>query len=211
MSKPNENHGCACSCPNMPTDQAVDSGRRQMLTNALALAAMAPMAAMADGEGAEGAPKRSTKPQEGDKLAFMLGEKEGKEILPSDLKIGAEPTLAYPLDPATGKAQVAKASLLVVVRLKPEDLKPGSAKNAADGGVVAFSSMCTHYGCPITTLHPSGSQVVCNCHGSVFNAADRGVVTNGPATRRLAMLPLELKDGAIVVKGKFDGPLGPPT
>ncbi len=208
MSKPTSqapsDNACACCSA---AGEPADAGRRQMLTSALALAAMAPIAAMAQ----EGEAKRSTKPEPGDKLAFMLGEKQGKEILPADLKIGGEPTLAYPLDPTTGKALVSKAGLLVVVRLKPEDLKPGSAKNAADGGVVAFSSMCTHYGCPITTLHPTGTQVVCNCHGSVFNAADRGVVTNGPATRRLAMLPLELKDGAIVVKGKFDGPLGPPT
>ena len=82
--------------------------------------------------------------------------------------------------------------------------------DAADG-IVAYSSLCTHYGCPITTLHPSQTQIVCNCHGSVFNAADRGVVTNGPAQRRLAMLPLAIKDGAVIVTGKFDGPLGPPT
>ena len=110
----------------------------------------------------------------------------------------------------TGKVLISKANLLTVVRLKPADLKPTSARNAADG-IVAFSSLCTHYGCPITTLHPSQTQIVCNCHGSVFDAANRGAVTQGPATRRLAMLPLTLKDGALVVSGKFDGPLGPPT
>lgn len=204
MSKPKQENDRVCRCEGEPAD----SGRRQMLTGALTLAALA--ASSLPTMAQDALPSRSTKPEPGDKLAFMMGPKEGKEILPSDLKAGDQPTLAYPLDPTTGKALVSKAGMLVVVRLKPEDLKPASAKNAADG-VVAFSSLCTHYGCPITTLHPSGTQVVCNCHGSVFNAADHGVVTNGPATRRLAMLPLTLKDGAIVVTGKLDGPLGPPT
>ncbi len=198
--KPTSN--CACHC------QEPDSGRRNVLTGALALAlaplASASLSAMAQAAG------RSARPEPGDRLAFMMGDNKGKEIKLTDLAAGMAPTMAYPMDPATGKVMESRVNLLVVVRLKPEELKPTSAKNAADG-VVAFSSLCTHYGCPVTTLHPSKTQVVCNCHGSVFDAADRGVVTHGPATRRLPMLPLAIKDGALIVAGKFDGPLGPPT
>lgn len=192
----------SCSC------HEPDSGRRSLLTGALALAA-APLG-MAGSSAVMAQAARDSKPQVGDRLAFMLGPKKDKEITPADIVEGAEPTLAYPLDPATGKVMISRASLLVVVRLKPADLKPSSAKNAADG-VVAFTSLCSHYGCPVTSLHPSKTQIVCNCHGSVFDAANRGTVTQGPAVRRLAMLPLELKDGAIVVAGKLDGPIGPPT
>ncbi|KRA46333.1 Rieske (2Fe-2S) protein [Pseudoxanthomonas sp. Root630] len=209
MSETKEHAGCACAC----TDQPDDGGRRSMLTGALALAALAPMAMVssaASAQAAAPAPTRGPKPEPGDKLAFMIGPKAGKEVKPADIEVGKPPVLAYPMDPATGKVLISKANLLTVVRLKPADLKPTSARNAADG-IVAFSSLCTHYGCPITTLHPSQTQIVCNCHGSVFDAANRGAVTQGPATRRLAMLPLTIKDGALVVSGKFDGPLGPPT
>lgn len=191
---------CACAGP--------DAGRRSMLGGALALAALAPLRAIGQTVAAEGA--RGTKPEPGDRLAFMVGERKDQEIKPADLVVGAVPTLAYPLDPASGKVLVSRVGLLTVARLKPESIKPASARNAADG-IVAFSALCTHYGCPITTLHPSQSQIVCNCHGSVFDAADRGAVTQGPATRRLAMLPLAIKDGALVVAAKFDGPLGPPA
>jgi Rieske Fe-S protein len=179
-----------------------------MLGGALALAALAPFASLGQTVAVEGA--RGTKPEPGDRLAFMVGERKDQEIKPADLVVGAAPTLAYPLDPASGKVLVSRVGLLTVVRLKPDSIKPASAKHTADG-IVAFSAVCTHYGCPITTLHPSQSQIVCNCHGSVFDAADRGVVTQGPATRRLAMLPLAIRDGALVVAAKFDGPLGPPT
>jgi len=183
-----------------------------MLGGALALAALAPLAGTAGDADAQDAapPARSQKPEPGDRLAFMIGPKQGKEVLPADVEVGAAPVLAYPMDPASGKVLISKANLLTVVRLKPDQLQPSSAKNAADG-IVAFSSLCTHYGCPITTLHPGQTQIVCNCHGSVFDAANRGAVTQGPATRRLAMLPVTIENGALVVAGKFDGPLGPPT
>lgn len=198
MTKPS-NAACRCACA------AHDAGRRNLLTGALALAALAPLAAIGETGAARG-----TKPEPGDRLAFMVGERKGQEIKPADLVFGAAPTLAYPIDPASGKVLVSRVGLLTVVRLKPESFKPASAKNAADG-IVAFSALCTHYGCPITTLHPSQSQIVCNCHGSVFDATDRGVVTQGPATRRLAMLPLAIQDGSLVVAAKFDGPIGPPA
>jgi Rieske Fe-S protein len=175
-----------------------------VLTGALALAFASSVAS------GSARAERSPKPQAGDRLAFMVGERKDQEIKPADLEIGKEPTLAYPMDPATGKVLTSRVGLLVVVRLKPEDLQPSSQPNAAEG-IVAFSALCTHYGCPVTTLHPSQSQIVCNCHGSVFNAADKGAVTAGPATRRLSMLPLAIKEGALVVAGNLDGPVGPPT
>lgn len=199
---------CAVSCACQP----LDGGRRNILAGALALAALAPMAAASLGAAAATAPAsgtRSRKPEPGDKLAFMVGPKQGKEVLVKDIQVGKPPSLAYPMDPQSGKVLISKANLLTVVRLKPADLKPTSARNAVEG-IVAFSSLCTHYGCPITTLHPSQTQIVCNCHGSIFDAANRGAVTQGPATRRLAMLPLTIKDGILLVAGKFDGPIGPP-
>lgn len=200
----NEISPTPCTCCGAEQSDKPDAGRRSVLTaGALALSALAiPGAVLAQSAAVR-------KPEPGDKLAFMLGDRTGQEVKPDDVKVGAEPVLAYPLDPS-GKVLLAKANLLTVVRLSADQLQPASAKNAADG-IVAFSSLCTHYGCPITTLHPDKTQIVCNCHGSIFDAANRGAVIQGPATRRLAMLPLTLKDGAIVVDGKFDGPLGPPT
>ena len=205
MSKPNGSRGCGCGC----ACGSPDARRRQPLGNALKLAAAAPLIAALPAAAQE-APSRGKDPQVGDKLAFMVGPKQGQEILPEDMKVGEPPVLAYPMDPASGQVLVSRAGLLTLVRLDPKDLQPASAKNAADG-VVAFSSLCTHYGCPVTTLHPSQTQIVCNCHGSVFDAGNRGAVTQGPATRRLAMLPLEIRDGALFVSGAFDGPIGPPT
>ncbi len=196
MAVEENTNGGGCGC------QAPDSGRRKALGSLLALA-LAPLAP-APAEAAPGA-----RPEPGHRLAFMMGDRQGQEIKPADVVIGQPPVLAYPMD-ASGKVLESRIAMLTVVRLKESDIGPKAQPNAADG-IVAYSALCTHYGCPITTLHPSQSQIVCNCHGSVFDAGNRGVVTTGPATRRLAMLPLKLENGSLVVAAKFDGPLGPPT
>lgn len=183
---------CACHVP--------DSGRRKALGGMLALA-LAPLASPAPAAGA--------RPEPGHRLAFMVGDRKGQEIKPEDLVVGSAPVLAYPLD-ASGTLLESRIAMLTVVRLKESDIGDTVKPHAADG-IVAYSALCTHYGCPITNIDPSHTKIVCNCHGSVFDAGNRGVVTAGPATRRLALLPLKLENGSLVVAGKFDGPLGPPT
>lgn len=187
---------CRCACDAAPHDPS----RRQALAGTIAV--LVPAAAL----GQSG----TRRPEAGDSLTFVAEDRLGQPLKPADLAIGAPPTLAYPVDPASGKPLVSRVNMLSVARIAPDALKPTSAKNAADG-VVAFSALCTHAGCPVTSLHPGKTQLVCNCHGSVFDACDRGIVTTGPATRRLAMLPLALKDGVLTIAGRFDGPLGPPT
>jgi len=184
--------------------EVADTGRRQLLTSTLALLAVGSLPVLAQEGG------RSRRPEVGDRLSFIAGERKGQEITPGDLKVGEKPLLAYPLDPASNTQLRSRINLLTLVRLKPGDLKPASARNAAEG-IVAFSAVCTHTGCPVTSLHPSHTKIVCDCHGSIFDAADRGVVAGGPATRRLSMLPLKIEQGHLMIAGNFDGPLGPPS
>lgn len=46
------------------------------------------------------------------------------------------------------------------------------------GQFKAFSSICTHQGCPVAEV--TDGQILCPCHGSAFSAAD-GSVLQGPA------------------------------
>lgn len=59
------------------------------------------------------------------------------------------------------------------------------------GEFKAFSSICTHQGCPVGKVE--GGEIVCPCHGSAFSVTDGSVLT-GPATA-----PLE--EAAISVDG----------
>ena len=64
------------------------------------------------------------------------------------------------------------------------------------GEFVAFSSICTHQGCPVSDV--SNGTINCACHGSQFSVEDGSVVA-GPAASPLP--PVEVSvDGDSVVR-----------
>ena len=64
------------------------------------------------------------------------------------------------------------------------------------GEFKAFSTVCTHQGCPITKI--DGDEIECNCHGSRFAVAD-GSVANGPANKPLKELKVTVKGQDLTV------------
>ena len=148
------------------------------------------------------------RPQPGDVLVFAQGDRKHQEIRPEDLELGGPQQLAWPKDPA---AQVvrdgSRLNQLVVVRLAPEELSEATAGNAAEG-VVAYSAVCTHQNCPVSMWKSSNSTLYCSCHGTEFDPKNNAEVVNGPAPRRLAALPLEVKDGLLVAAAELQGKVG---
>jgi Rieske Fe-S protein len=71
------------------------------------------------------------------------------------------------------------------------DIPVGGGKIFSDAATVitqptkgefkAFSSICTHAGCPVAAVTDT---INCNCHGSKFSITD-GSVVNGPASKPL--------------------------
>ncbi|MCW5219867.1 arsenate reductase (azurin) small subunit [Verminephrobacter aporrectodeae subsp. tuberculatae] len=63
--------------------------------------------------------------------------------------------------------------------------------NAVPGGdIVAFSSMCTHMGCPVT--YDGGTRTFkCGCHYSIFDPENSGQMVCGQATEDLPKIQLE--------------------
>ena len=61
----------------------------------------------------------------------------------------------------------------------------------------AFSSICTHAGCPVTEVTDT---ITCRCHGSRFSLTD-GSVLAGPATRPLAGKAVTVTGSTVVVAG----------
>jgi rieske iron-sulfur protein len=100
---------------------------------------------------------------------------------------------------------------LLVVRLNPAELDDDTRQRAADG-IVAYSAICSHAGCPVTAW-VKGAQgdkdvLKCVCHNSEYDPRQSGQVVFGPAPRRLAALPLAAADGSIAVAAKFVGKVG---
>jgi Rieske Fe-S protein len=64
----------------------------------------------------------------------------------------------------------------------------------AAGTFKAFTAVCTHMGCLVSTV--SDNLIHCPCHGSAFHVAD-GSVANGPAPQPLAEIPIKVANGEI--------------
>ncbi|MDP3891610.1 ubiquinol-cytochrome c reductase iron-sulfur subunit [Nocardioides sp.] len=107
--------------------------------------------------------------------------------------------------------QMAKAAV-ILVRMPPRDItfSEKSPENWAVDGIVCYSKICTHVGCPIALWERKSHHLLCPCHQSTFDLADAGRVVFGPAARALPQLPLMVDDeGYLVAQSDFLEPVGP--
>ena len=65
------------------------------------------------------------------------------------------------------------------------------------GAFKAFTAICTHQGCIVSTV--ADGTIDCPCHGSKFSIKD-GSVVNGPATSPLAHIAIKV-EGTSIVQG----------
>ncbi len=68
----------------------------------------------------------------------------------------------------------------------------------AAGEFRAFSAVCTHQGCPVSTI--ADGTINCPCHGSRFSIED-GSVVHGPADQPLASLTARTDGDQVAVSG----------
>jgi ubiquinol-cytochrome c reductase iron-sulfur subunit len=88
-------------------------------------------------------------------------------------------------------------------------LDPQRAHWAPDG-LVAYSKVCTHAGCPVGLYEAEPNQLLCPCHQSAFDVLRGAKPVLGPAARALPQLPLRIDAaGLVVAEGDFSSPVGP--
>lgn len=178
----------------------------------LILAALAGMAACTSAIADEDQPGSDERPQKGDVLVFSEGEHASEIIKPQDLKLGGPPVRAWPKDPTTSVIRKgSRLNEILLVRLDPAELDDETRARFADG-LVAYSAICTHAGCPVTAWvkETTGDKDVfkCFCHNSEYDPRQSAQVVFGPAPRRLAALPLARTGDLFTVAGTFVGKIG---
>jgi ubiquinol-cytochrome c reductase iron-sulfur subunit len=78
------------------------------------------------------------------------------------------------------------------------------------GGLVAFSKICTHAGCPASLYNVQTYQLVCPCHQSTFDVLSDCKPVFGPAPRSLPQLPITTnEEGYVVAQSDYTQPVGP--
>jgi Rieske Fe-S protein len=106
-----------------------------------------------------------------------------------------------PASSGSGAGSPAPANLLATTAQVPEGGgKIISGKNVvitqpAAGSFKAFTAVCTHQGCIVSTV--AGGTIDCPCHGSKFSIKD-GSVVNGPAASPLAAVAITVQGTSIV-------------
>lgn len=77
-------------------------------------------------------------------------------------------------------------------------------------GIIAFSKVCTHAGCPVGLYEATSRQLLCPCHQSAFDVLEGAKPVSGPAAWPLPQLPLSVDpDGVLRSTGDFSAPVGP--
>jgi ubiquinol-cytochrome c reductase iron-sulfur subunit len=78
------------------------------------------------------------------------------------------------------------------------------------GGIIAYSKICTHVGCPAALYEQTTHHILCPCHQSTFDALDSAKVIFGPAARPLPQLPIGVdSEGYLIATSDFKEPVGP--
>lgn len=142
-------------------------------------------------------------PAVGDFLADAYAEGAPVALCLNDIKVGEKPIIAYPFNPKTGVLKdESRLNKVLLLRVDSQQINSEFVKNSADG-VLAYSGVCTHKGCDITTYDAANDEIVCFCHFSKFQPTSGGEVLGGPASRNLPILPIKLDNETLVVAGTF--------
>lgn len=102
-------------------------------------------------------------------------------------------------------------AVVLMVRLDPRELTEApDRQDWSHEGIVAYSKICTHVGCPVALYEQQTHHLLCPCHQSTFDVSDGAKVVFGPASRALPQLPITVDDdGYLVAQDDFAEPIGP--
>ena len=102
-------------------------------------------------------------------------------------------------------------AVVLLMRLPAEDLHEVEERRGwSYDGIVAYSKICTHVGCPVALYEQHTHHLLCPCHQSTFDVTNHAAVIFGPAARPLPQLPITVDDeGYLVAQSDFTEPIGP--
>lgn len=142
----------------------------------------------------------------------LTRDPSGAPIKASDVTLGsAFHVIPEGLNDSKDKLEEKAKAAVLLMRLKPQDLNvsPGREDWNYDG-IVAYSKICTHVGCPVALYEQQTHHLLCPCHQSQFDIKHEAKVIFGPAKRPLPQLPITVDaEGYLVARSDFTEPVGP--
>ncbi len=145
----------------------------------------------------------------------LAHDPSGEPIRAADLTLGSAvhviPEPLKDLSHHEGYLEEKAKAIVLLMRLLPEQL-PAEHNNLdwAYDGIVAYSKVCTHVGCPVALYEQQTHHLLCPCHQSQFDVSRSAAVIFGPAARPLPQLPITVdEEGYLVAQSDFQEPVGP--
>jgi len=135
-------------------------------------------------------------------------------IRPEDVVFGGLvsglPATLMAVEDSAGTLNARAKSPVILIRLRPEEIVAEQGKNWDYEGILCYSKICTHVGCPTALYEHQTHHLLCPCHQSTFDLADAGKVVFGPAARAMPQLAITVDaDGYLVAQHDFTQPIGP--
>lgn len=182
--------------------KAISGGRRRFLIRllmgvaaSLGLALLIPIGSLGPGPANE---LFTTSWRNGRRLVDL----EGSPIRPEDV-VADQVVTVFPAD-HVGEAD----AQTVLIGLRPDT--PVDLEYETVEGLVAYSKICTHAGCPVGLYRARVGELLCPCHQSTFGVYRGAIPLSGPAGRPLPQLPLGVDDeGYLVALSGYREPVGP--
>ncbi len=105
---------------------------------------------------------------------------------------------------------VLASATAIIIKFQAGVLQPPTVMNWTVDGIVCYSKICTHVGCPAALYEQTTHHILCPCHQSTFDAPRGAQVLFGPAPRPLPQLPITTNaQGFLVAQSDFHEPVGP--
>lgn len=145
----------------------------------------------------------------------LARDPEGTPIRASEVTLGSAfhviPEALSEVTHEEGYLDAKAKAIVLLMRLLPDQLPPEYNKlEWTYDGIVAYSKVCTHVGCPVALYEQQTHHLLCPCHQSQFDVSRGAEVIFGPAARPLPQLPIEIDDeGYLVAQSDFTEPVGP--
>jgi quinol---cytochrome c reductase iron-sulfur subunit len=179
--------------------------RRSLIAATLPLA-LAPLVLLRDLGPLPRKTLRHTAWRKGSRLVILS---TNQPIRPADFSSPGSLITVIPEGTGNDLDAIAKAAV-IIIKFRPGDLLPPTVMNWTVNGIVAYSKICTHVGCPAALYEHTTHHILCPCHQSTFDAQRGAKVLFGPAPRPLPQLPITVdSEGFLVAQSDFHEPVGP--
>jgi ubiquinol-cytochrome c reductase iron-sulfur subunit len=141
----------------------------------------------------------------------LMRDPEMTPIKASDVTIGsAFHVLPEGIDKSEHLLEEKGKAAVLLLRLNPSDIKIPKETSWGHEGIVAYSKICTHVGCPVGLYEQETHHLLCPCHQSTFDVTQDCKIIFGPAHRPLPQLKITVDaQGYLVADSPFREAVGP--